>query len=241
MGALTLDQVKERVRVRFGNRNDADFIAQLSSWINDAYQYMCQPSVKEWPEMRFTQELTLVADQSRYEVTAGANTAIVGIHNVYYYNATTRPTTGDAIGVQKSPLRPRDRRWADQRSTHNGQPGYYTFDESKDADTRYLDVYPAPGTTEAGKMVVVRCWRTPTLLAIGTDVTVLPASYDQVLVQGAIAFTMAGLPGYSEDALWAQHRMDQLLVNAPDQREIGARDWGHRADVRSESYIRTNS
>ena len=232
MGDQTLAEFRDDIVLKLGNRPDVPLTdARLTRWVNDAYLKMAKPSVRMFRELRKSYTITLVADQSAYDI----NEATLGFQDNGTYSVTYFDTTGDitTVGTRQHALNPRSQRRLDRQTTHNAQPRFYS---TESGTTNQLVVYPVPGTAEAGKQIEYKYWAQPGKLVADTDTTILPAEYDSALSFGAIAVTMSHLPGYAEEALLAMKMFQAWTNDSADPSKTSADDWGHRADVRTQSY-----
>ena len=90
MGTMTYENFVTEVTMLLANRTDADAVntTRMDRWINQAYTYMCHPSVHHFREMQATDTIALVSGQNEYDITLIGTDTPVALRWVSYIDAT---------------------------------------------------------------------------------------------------------------------------------------------------------
>ena len=108
MGTMTYENFSTELSFLLVNRNDVDATnaTRIDRWINQAYTYMCHPSVHHFREMQVIANITLVSGTNSYDVSTIGSDTPVALRWVSYIDATT-----DTATANKRKLKPRGIRW----------------------------------------------------------------------------------------------------------------------------------
>jgi len=222
MGTMTFDQMKTELGflLRNNNSTDATDTTRVERWINQAYTYMCHPSVHAFREMQVIDAITLVTGDNDYSIaTLGTDSkTVVAIRFVNYIDATTFTNT-----ATRRKVRPRPIRDFEKRTLTTGQPVQYAIDGS------VLFISPVPRSNENGRLLRVGYYREPAILSDGSDVTVLPSYYDRPLTKLTQAFAESDLQE-RDKAMMTTREATQLLNNAKDEQQMEAEDSGFQVE-----------
>jgi len=201
------------------NDSDATNANRLSRWVNQAYTYMCHPSVHHFREMQaIDHATTLATDDYDYDISSLNSETVVAIRFVVHIEATAFTATAN-----RRRLTPRSIRWLETRNNRSGRPVHYIVDGS----TLYL--YGVPSSTENGQLLRIGYYKEPTTLS-GSTATVLGSYYDRPLLKFAEAFAEADL-GNKSLALVTLKEATGLLNNAASENELEAEEDGHQIEV----------
>jgi len=220
MGTMIFDDFTSELNFLLGNPNDigATNAARTGRWINQAYTYMCHPSVHHFREMQEIDNSTVLASGTNSYVieTLGSNT-VVSIRFVSHVAASSYTPT-----AVRQKLSPRGIRWFEERALSVGRPFLYTIDGSS------LYVSGVPGSTENGQLLRIGFYKEPSPLSTG-EATVLGAYYDRPLLKFVQAFALADL-GDRASALVVLREATQLVNNASAESEMEAEDTGFHTE-----------
>jgi len=227
MGVRTLTLMRDDLRLALDNRQDLTD-AQLTYFLNQAYNHLSQPEVRWHRELETNFDITLVAGQSSYaadDTTVGFT--ILDIVDVTFYDATTIAEDTTRYDVQ-----PRELTWLNNQtlSTYSGGPRHYVW-WSDDIKFAYL-----PSSDDAGKQVRVSLYRAPADLSADADLTVLNRYWDRGLILGAKWMLELDL-GYGEQAEASRQEYASWLNEKKDATELASRDTRQRTQIRHESYM----
>lgn len=220
MGTLTFAQMKTELGFLLKNRNDSDSTnnTRVERWINDAYTFMCHPSIHPFREMQSISTITLATGDNEYSITSLSSNTVVAIRFVTYVQATAFTPT-----VTKRKVRPRTIRFFEQRTLTTGQPNQYAID----GETLFLS--PVPRSNENNHLLRVGYYQEPDILSDSNTTTVLPRYYDRPMQKVIQAFAEEDL-GDRELALLTLRSATQLLNNANPENEMEAEDTGFQAE-----------
>ncbi len=223
MANLTLAQLRTELTFLLRNRNDSDGTntTRRDLWINQAYTFMCHPSVHRFREMESIDTLTLATGTNEYSIaTLGTNptNTVVVTRFVTYIQATAFTNT-----ATKRKVRPRRIRGFEQRTLTTGQPVQYVVDGST------LFISPVPRSNENNHLLRVGYYREPTVLSADSDTTVLPSYYDRPLLQLTQGFAETDL-GDREKGMMSIRDATQLLNNAQAENQLEAEDDGFQVE-----------
>ena len=221
MGTMIYTDFTEELDFLLSRRNDSDATNanRLSRWINQAYTYMCHPSVHHFREMQaIDNSTTLVTGDNDYSIAALNSETVVSVRFVRHIEATSYSAT-----AKGNDLTPRSIQWLHKRTNRSGRPIHFIIDGSS------LFLYGVPRTTENGQLLRIGFTKEPTILS-GTTATVLGSYYDRPLLKFAEAFAEADL-GNKALALVTLKEAAGLLNNAASENELEAEQDGHRVDV----------
>jgi len=221
MGTMTFTQMKSELGFLLSNRNDVDSTnpARVERWINQAYTYMCHPSVHPFREMQSIDTITLATSDNDYAIATLNSNTVVAIRFVTYIQATAFTNT-----AAKRKVNPRSIRFFEQRTLTTGPPSQYAIDGSS------LFISPVPRSNENNHLLRVGYYQEPTILDSGTDVTVLPSYYDRPLMKLTQAFAETDL-GDRELAMLTTREAGQLLNNANSEMQMEGEDSGFQIEV----------
>lgn len=209
-----LNSFQGRLLFLLRNRGDSGVTntTELGNWINDAYTYLCHPSVHHFREVQDIETVTLASGTNSYSIATLNSKTVVAVRWVTFVDSTSFTAT-----VRRQKLLPRDIRWFEER-THpaSSEPRHYTIDGST------LYVSGVPGANQASKLLRVGFYREPAVLT-GTDVTVLPRYWDRVLLKFAQGFAESDL-GYRDMALETLEHAQTLANNAQDENQMESED-----------------
>jgi hypothetical protein len=230
MGTMTLDNFRDELTFKLGNRGDSGMTAaRLNRWINHAYAHMTYPSVHPFDELKATFDVTL-ATETGWEVgdidlDTEAGYVVLALRSVHYIDSSS-PTYSD----RRRRLTPQNIRWFDERTQSTGEPARYVVE----GGSLLLD--PVPSSSVNGNTLRVRCWRERVLLSGDGDTTVLPDYWDRVLMVGSEALAKIDLE-YPDREEVLQRYMD--FLNDPDTQDmLEANDWGFEQAVRGDPIMR---
>ena len=222
MGTMSFVDFSSELGFLLGNRNNTDATnpVRLSRWINQAYTYMCHPSVHHFREMQAIDTITLVTGTNVYDIgaiTSGVTT--VAIRWISY----VEDSTGTDATVARQRLKPRGIRWMEQRAMPSGRPVFYAPDGTN------VHLYAVPSSVENGNVLRVGLYREPATISADTA-TVVNSYFDRPLVKFAQAFAEADL-GDRALALVTLKEASGLLNNASAENEMEAEDSGFQVEV----------
>ncbi len=221
MGTLTYAELATELGFLLRNRTDSDAVDtdRLSRWINQAYVYMCHPSVHKFREVQTIDSITLATGDNQYDIgaiTAGVTT--VAIRWVVYVEGSS-----NAPGTARQKLKPRSIRWMEERAIPAGRPVHYAIDGTD------IFIYAVPTSVENGNILRLGLYREPAVIAT-TETTVLNSYFDRPLLKFAQAFAEADL-GDRATSLVTLKEAGSLLNNALEETEMEAEDYGQRTEV----------
>lgn len=212
MGTLTFTQVRDELRVQLGGRHDSTASdARLNLAINDGYRYIAQPNIYMHRELEANGTLTLVTDDVDYALS-GLGATPQAIHSVYHHRATSIAPANTRVRLLATDLRR-----LEEQQFGAGEPRYYTVY----GNTLYIDRRPT--SVQNGQLLRVFYWAPVTALSGASDVTVLRAEWDEVLVQAATWFMFKRLRMFAEAEL-AKVDLDATINNKLDLRRMEAED-----------------
>lgn len=220
MGSMSHDDFTSELGFLLGNRNDTDSTdaTRVTRWINQAYRYICHPSVHHFKEMQeISNATTLATDDNDYSITTLGSDTVVSVRFVTHVEATAFTPT--AI---KRTLRPRDIRWFEQRTLSPGRPFNWTVDGTN------LIIAGVPRSDENGQILRIGYYKEPTALS-GATATVLPSYFDRPLMKFIHAFAQWDL-GDPASALVTLREATGLLNNATSENELEAEDHGFQTE-----------
>jgi hypothetical protein len=228
MGNYTGTTGSERLSLLMKNRTDSDATdpANLLDWLNQAYRFMCHPSVHSFREMQQIDNITLVTGDNDYSITtlgsSPANT-VVAVRWVTFIDATSFTNT-----AKKRKLGSRSIRSFEERTLSTGQPVEYAI------DGEVLFISGVPRSNENRKLLRVGYYMQPTALAADTT-TVLTDYFDRPLVKFAQAFAEDDL-GDRAASLVTLRSASRLMDNAESEMQLEAEDGG-RVEVVTQSAM----
>ena len=221
MGTMTFADFTTELNFLLANRNDTDAnaAARTDRWINQAYTYMCHPSVHKFREMQVIDNgTTMATDDNEYSIETLDSQTVVAIQFVTHVEATTYSAT-----AARRKLTPRSIQWLEQRSNRSGRPVHFIIDGSS------LFLYGVPTSTENGQILRIGFTKEPDTLS-GTSATVLGTYYDRPLMKFIQAFAESDLGDKAKALVTLKEGMG-LLNNAADENELEAEQEGHRLEV----------
>jgi len=220
MGTMTLEDFTDELQFNLKNRGDAGLTpARLARWVNVAYYHMCLPVVHDFREVHANQDIALVDGTYQY----GIDEVLVGFKWVAFRSVFNIIDVPETATGRKRRVSPRAIQWFDRRVLVTGTPQVYTVDGEQ------IFISNVPGPTEAGQFIRIRGWREPAALT-GTDTTVLPNYYDEVLVIGSQWVAERSL-GYRDRAELTKQDYVALLNEGPNDGQLEAGMWDHQVDV----------
>ncbi len=221
MGTMTLTEMESELGFLLRNRNDVDATdpTRKRRWVNQAYTYMCHPSVHPFREMQSISEVTLVTGTNEYSLTTLDSNTLVAIRFVSYVQASTFTNTST-----KRKVRPRPIRHFEQITLSTGPPVQYAVDGST------LFINAVPRTNENGHLLRVGYYQEPDQLTADSDTTVLPTYYDRALLKLTQAFAETDL-GDRELSMLTIREATQLLNNAKAEEQMEAEDSGFQVEI----------
>jgi hypothetical protein len=222
MGSMTFINMLAELDFLLGNRNDPDFLDddRRSRWINQAYTYMCHPSVHHFREMQSIDSTTvLVTGDNEYDIATLNSLNVVAIRFVTHIEATSYSAT-----ATRRKLTPRSIRWLEERNNRSGRPIHYIVD----GDSLFL--YGVPRSTENGQLLRIGYYREPQVIGVDIGITELNTYYDRPLMKFTQAFVEADL-GDKAKALVTLKEAIGLLNNAVPETELEAEEDGHRVEI----------
>jgi hypothetical protein len=221
MGTMTFDDIDDELSFLLSNPTHAGATDsnRRSRWINQAYTYMCHPSVHHFREMQGIDTSTAMATgDDDYSISTLNSQTVVAIRFVTHIEATAYSAT-----ATRRKLTPRSIRWLNKVTNRSGRPVHYIVDGS----TLYL--YGVPRSNENGQLLRIGYYFEPTWIS-GTTTTVLGTYFDRPLVKFAEAFAEADL-GDKAKALVTLKEASGLLNNAIPETELEAEEDGHQVEV----------
>jgi hypothetical protein len=221
MGTMTFDDINDELSFLLSNPNHAGATdaGRRSRWINQAYTYMCHPSVHHFREMQaIDSATTLATGDNEYDISSLNSETVIAIRFVRHIEATTYSATANGRR-----LSPRSIRWLEDRTNRSGRPIHYIVDGSS------MFLYGVPRSTENGQLLRIGYYKEPTAIA-DDETTVLGTYYDRPLVKFAEAFAEADL-GDKAKALVTLKEAIGLLNNAVSETELEAEEDGHQVEI----------
>jgi len=219
MGTMTYDEFSTELGLLLENRNDAQATDadRISRWINQAYTYMCHPSIHYFREMQTIGTITLASGDNDYDISTINSATPVAIRWITYIHASSFTPT-----ARRQKLKPRDIRWFESKTLSTGRPFNYTIDGTS------LFIAGVPGSGEDGNLLRVGFVQEPDAIATG-ETTVLNTYYDRPLMKFVQAFAEADL-GDKARALITLKEAAGLINNARERTELEAEDTGFEAE-----------
>jgi hypothetical protein len=221
MGDMTYAEMITELGFLLGNRTDSDAIDtdRRNRWLNQAYTYMCHPSVHHFREMQaIDNSTTLVTDDDEYLITQLDSINVVAIRFVTHIEATAYSPT-----ASRRKLTPRSIRWLNNVTNRSGRPTHYVVDGNS------LFLYGVPRSTENGQILRIGYYREPQVLGVNLGVTELNTYFDRPLMKFTQAFAEADL-GDKAKALVTLKEAAGLLNNAVPESELEAEEDGHQVE-----------
>lgn len=220
MGVMTYEDFATELAFLLANRtdNDATDVTRIDRWINQAYTYMCHPSVHHFREMQIIANIALVNGQNEYDVTTIGTDTPVALRWVSYIDATV-----DTNLAKKRKLNPRGIRWFESRTLTVSRPFLFTIDGNN------LIISGIPGPNEVGKLLRVGYTKEPTLL-VATETTVINRYYDRPLLKFIQAFAEADLGMRAQSLITLKEAMG-TINNAAEKNELEAEDTGFETEM----------
>lgn len=206
MGVLNLQNFRDAVSLALGQRSDvspsgAAGQALLDRWINDAYRYVCLPSVFRHPAMQASNTLTLVDGTTSYAMNS-FDPAVYAIEFVINETKADRLLPETARELLDNPS------GSDRRYARRGQALLIRATSASDGDT-----------------VRVYYWARPAILNDPANVSLVEEYWDQVIWRLAAGFAWANL-GSQEKADYFNASAAQLINDHREARAFEAEDRG---------------
>ncbi|MBK25946.1 MAG: hypothetical protein CME70_18235 [Halobacteriovorax sp.] len=227
MGTLTLSQIRDDLKIALENRTDI-LDSQLNRWINEGYEFICQPEVRKHRELEANYDITLATDTNSYSIsksTVGYD--ILGIRDVTFYDATTITNT-----TTRHDVRPRSIQWFNKRTLYATSGGPRHFYVGGDE----INFSPVTTSTDNGKKVRLSVWRSPTLLSADSDLTVLNTYFDTAVILAATWVGQFRL-GYRELAIATRQELQTYMNQKTDTGQLGGEDTNFEAQIENELYL----
>lgn len=220
MGSMTLADFTGEINFLLKRRNDVDSTSstRVERWINQAYTYLCHPSVHMFREMQAIDTITLATSDNDYSITTLNSNTVVAIRFVTYIQSTSY-----TAGVTKRKVNPRSINQFEQKTLASGSP----FEYAIDGETIFINGIPT--STQNGQLLRIGYYKEPTILSSDTDTTVLPSYYDRPILKVAQAFAEADLQ--DRDLALLTLREATGLMNIKDENELEAMDTGQMVEV----------
>ena len=220
MGQVDLEEFRDDLRFDLLDRDDVDD-AWLERRINKAYVHVCNPGVYPHREMQETEDFQAVLGQVVYPIdptTVGYQ--IVSFQGMHFLRAAVPVAT-----TQSNKMYPRDIRWFDKRTASLGStPNSYGIWAEE------LHIDPIPNTTADGFTMRARVWREPVGLTADTDLTVIPANWDEIIQLGARWRAERDI-GYRDKAELTKQDYAALLNEYVERQDLEAQDTGWEVEV----------
>lgn len=211
MGDLTLEQMRDAARYALSEKRDLTS-TQLDRWLNWSYFHVAMPSVHRHQENRATHTYQLSEDVVEYDLSSST----LGKQNIGIFDLTYFADTNTNVDTRRRRLEgPVNVRRLDERSFPAGEPTRY----ARYGNTLILDNRPT--SAMANHRLRLRYWHQPVKLVSGSDTTIFPALWDEVIVLGA---------------RWRGWRE----LNQPDRAEIAKRDFSEMVNEIQET-VRVDS
>jgi hypothetical protein len=220
MGAMTYENFVTELTFLLANRTDADATntTRIDRWINQAYTYMCHPSVHHFREMQAMNTIALVNGQNEYDIATIGGDTPVALRWLSYIDATV-----DTNLANKRKLKPRGIRWFESRTLTSSRPFLFTIDGTN------LIIAGVPGPAEVGKLLRVGYTKEPDLL-VATATTVINRYYDRPLLKFIQAFAEADLGMRAQSLITLKEAMG-TINNAAEKNELEAEDTGFETEM----------
>ena len=227
MGTMTFLEMRTELGFLLRNRNDTDStdLTRVKRWVNQAYIYMCHPSIHPFREMQTIATVNLITGINEYSITSIDSNILVAVRFVTYVEATTYTNT-----ATKRKVRPRSIRDFEQRTLTTGPPVQYAIDGST------LFISAVPRSQENGHVVRVGYYQQPDILVADGDLTILPSYYDRPLMKITQGFAEADL-GDRELSMLSFREATQLLNNAKAEEQMEAEDTGFQVEIVSQPVM----
>jgi hypothetical protein len=228
MGTMTLENFRDELTFLVKGRGDsATDNTRLNRIINQAYSHLCQPEVRKHKEMVARYDITLVAADYDYDLSAATvGHTVLGVKDVTYYDAAAVTAT-----ATKKDLHPKDVNWFNKRTIPSGgDPSAYALDGD------LLLIYPVPSATEAGDIVRVTHYREPAVLSTNDATTVLGNYWDRVLLRGAQWLLEYDI-GLRELSVLTKQEYVSLINEKADDHELNADDDSFQAEFKNETIM----
>lgn len=227
MGARLLSELRTDLTLMLDSRNDLTD-AQLTFYLNTAYNHLSQPEVRWHRELETVFDITLVAGTSNYaadDTTVGFT--ILDIVDVTFYDATAIAETTTRFDVQ-----PREINWLNKQvlAQTSGGPRHYVWWRDR------IFFGTIPSAVDASKIVRLEVYRAPADLSADSDVTVLNRYWDRAVVLGAKWLLELDL-GYGEQAEASRQEYAAWLNEKKDATNLQGRDTRKRTQIRHESSM----
>lgn len=172
---LTRQEIVDRVCDLIGD-DSTTMQAMIVHWINDVYREVWHVDPNHGPLWTVTmQSVVLSADVSSYSVSATSPRDIIAAKVEGYYGALWRRSQTQIV----------DERYY-LREVGSGVPRVFDFRRTFGAtENAYIDLYPAPDSSFAGKTLYFRQTAAFSPLDTSASVPNLPDEFQVVLVDGA--------------------------------------------------------
>lgn len=234
MGTLDLATFRSATKWALDNRTNITD-DQLDRWINWSYLQISQPSVHRHQPLQAEGSVTLVLDQVQYDLPSLLTYTLWGIYGIWYVEGSSITD----YSLRRQRLRGSfDVRSTDTAALGQGRPTRYSIWGQTAGTTggQVLNLDRRPSATDAGRVLLVRGYRSPTTLALDGDNTVLHPLWDEVIVQGA---TWRGFRELGENARAevARQNFGLLITEQQSARRLDAEDWGGGFEVDLTYYM----
>lgn len=234
MGSMSLVDMRTATRWALDNRTNVSD-TQLSRWLNWTYYQVSQPHIHRHQSLQASGSVSLVLDQVTYDLPTLLGYTLWGLYGVWYVEGSS--ITDRTIRRQR--LRGSfDVRSTDEGSLGQGRPTRYSLwgQTASAGGGQVLNLDRRPSSADAGRVLLVRGYRTPATLVADGDLTVLHPAWDEILILGA---TWRGFRELAENARAevARANFGALIQEQQDSRRLDAEDWGGAFEVDLQPYM----
>ena len=238
MGSMTHLELRTATQWALDNRTNIS-ATQLTRWLNWTYYQVSQPAAHRHQSLQADGEVTMALDQVSYDLPTILGYTLWGLYGVWYIEGTS--ITDRTLRRQR--LKGSfDVRATDEGSLGSGRPTRYSLwgQTGATGGGQVLNLDRRPSSTDDGRSLLVRGYRTPTSLTTDGQFTVLHPLWDEVLVLGA---TWRGFRELGEVARAevAKANFAMLIQEQQDARRLDAEDWGGAFEVDLAPYMNTGT
>lgn len=231
---MTHLEMRQALQWSLDNRTNLT-TTQLTRWLNWTYFQVSQPMVHRHQSLQANGSVTLVLDQVTYDLPTTLGYTLWGVYGVWYIE-------GASI-TDRTLRRHRLKGSFDVRSTDDGsigvgRPTRYSLwgQTAGTGGGQVLNLDRRPSSADAGRVLLVRGYRTPTALSADGNTTVMHPLWDEVIILGA---TWRGFRELGENARAeiAKANFGLLIQEQQQARRLDAEDWGGGFEVDLQPYM----
>lgn len=237
MGSMTLDELRDAARWGLDNRTNIT-TTQLTRWANWTYLHITMPKIHRHQNLQGDSAnlVTLVADQVTYDLPVLLSYTFWGIHSIWHIDGTN---SADRTARRQRLKGGYDIRSVDESTLGQGRPTRYALwgmTASTTVPGPVLNLDRRPATAEVGQVLLIRGYRSPTLLSADGDRTILHPAWDEVMTLGMV---WRGFRELREMARAEGAKADfvSMIQEQQEATKLDAEDWGGAFEVDLQHYM----